>query len=109
MAKKKPNSEQLIVAENEPIVAEPEVEVQLDTTQLAQIRDVPEPGSEPPPRMPEAEVVIAGFATYHAARGFLSQMRNGDKYRIVRVDEMESPYHFEGRILAYYLEERPDV
>jgi hypothetical protein len=108
MAKKKPNPEQLIV-EDEPIVAEPELKLELDNTQLAQIRDVPEPGSEPPPRMPEAEVVIAGFATYHAARGFLSQMRNGDKYRIVRVDEMESPYHFEGRILAYYLEERPDV
>ena len=109
MAKKKPNPEQLVV--EEPIVAESESELklELDTTQLAQIRDVPEPGSEPPPRMPEAEVIIAGFATYHAARGFLSQMRNGDKYRIVRVDEMESPYHYEGRILAYYLEERPDV
>ena len=100
MAKKKPDP-----ATAEPIVV---AAAELDTTQLAQIRDVPEPGAEPPPRMPEAEVVIAGFATYHAARGFLSQMRNGDKYRIVRVDEMESPYHFEGRILAYYLEERRD-
>ena len=105
MAKKKPDP---VTAEPIVVAAAAEPEVQLDTTQLAQIRDVPEPGAEPPPRMPEAEVVIAGFATYHAARGFLSQMRNGDKYRIVPVDEMESPYHFEGRILAYYLEERRD-
>lgn len=85
-------------------IVEPEIEQELDTAQLAQIRDVPEPGSEPPARLPEAEVTFLGFDTYHTARGHLSNMHRADKHRIVRVVEMNNI----DRVLGYFIQERPE-